>query len=141
MAGGTDVSHLGVAHGADHEVTVDGTAALGADAIMGELVLTECNIEVLLLAVDEVGTRTQDNVGEDAHDGDNGNETPEPTGIGTTSGCVSDDIDDGKDVYGDDTDHHKGQYHSNFGRDKLPEELAHLGGSFKFCVCGAFSFV
>ena len=66
VARGADVADLRVAVGAHDEVLVDGRAALGADAVVGQLVLAKRDVEVLLLAVNEVGARTQDHVGEKA---------------------------------------------------------------------------
>ena len=44
MAGGADVADLRVADGADNKVTVDGGAALGANAVVGELVLAQGDV-------------------------------------------------------------------------------------------------
>ena len=60
VARGADVPHLRVADGAHHKVAVDGSTALGADAVVRKLVLTKSNVKVLLLTVDEVGAGTQD---------------------------------------------------------------------------------
>ena len=90
MAGGADVAHLRVADRADHEVAVDGGAALGADAVVAELVLAQGDVKVLLLAVDEVGARPQDDVGEQAHDGDDGDDGPHPPGLRAAALGVAD---------------------------------------------------
>ena len=125
-----DVADLRVADGADHKVTVDGSAALGADAVVGELVLAQGDVQVLLLAVDEVGARAQDDVGEQAHDGDDGDDGPHPPGLGTAALGVADDVDDGEDVQHDDADDHEVEHHANLRGDELVEQFLHVWDSF-----------
>ena len=125
MAGRADVADLGVADRADDEVAIDRGAALGADAVVGQLVLAKGDVEVLLLAVDEVGARTQDDVGKKAHDGDDRDDGPQPPGLGTTALGVTDDVHDGKDIQHHDTGKQQVQDHANLGRDELVDKIGH----------------
>ena len=62
MAAGANVANLGVAHGADHKVLLDGGAALRAGAVLGKLALAQGHVQLLLLAVGRIGVRAQDQV-------------------------------------------------------------------------------
>ena len=131
VAGGADVADLRVADRADNEVAVDGGAALGADAVVAELVLAQGDVEVLLLAVDEVGARAQDDVGEQAHDGDDRDDGPHPPGLRAAALGVADDVDDGEDVEHDDAHDHEVEDHADLGGDELVEQfLRHVRDSF-----------
>ena len=123
VTGRADVAHLRVADGTDHEVAVDGGAALGADAVVRELVLAQGNVEVLLLTVDEVGARAQDNVREDAHNRDDRYDGPDPPRLGATALRVADDVDDGQDVHHHDASHHQVEHHADLGGQELVEKF------------------
>ena len=78
MTAGAHVANLGVAHGADDEVFLDGRAALRAGAVLGKLALAQGHVQLLLLAVGRIGVRAQDQVGDETHKRDEG-EMPHAT--------------------------------------------------------------
>ena len=125
MAGRADVADLGVADRAHDEVAVDRRAALGADAVVRQLVLAQGDVQVLLLAVHQVAGRTQDDIGEQAHDGDHADDRPEPPGLGSTALCVADDINDGKDIEHHDAGDHEVEHHADLRRDDLIQKVGH----------------
>lgn len=102
MAAGAHVANLGVAHGADHKVLLDGGTALGAGAVLGKLALAQGHVQLLLLAVGRVGMRAQDQVGDEAHKRDKGDDAPCHVGAGATAAGVDEHIDDRQHVQGDD---------------------------------------
>lgn len=57
VAVGAHIADLRVAHGAHDEVAVDGRAAVGAGAVVLQLVLAQGDLELLLVAVDSVRRR------------------------------------------------------------------------------------
>ena len=102
MAAGAHVANLGVAHGADDKVLLDGGAALRAGAVLGKLALAQGHVQLLLLAVGRVGVRAQDQVGDEANKRDEGDDAPCHVGAGTAAASVDEHIDDRQHVQGDD---------------------------------------
>lgn len=102
MAAGAHVANLGVAHGADHKVLLDGGAALGAGAVLGKLALAQGHVQLLLFTVGRVGMRAQDQVGDEAHKRDEGDDAPCHVSAGATAASVDEHIDDRQHVQGDD---------------------------------------
>lgn len=102
MAAGAYVANLGIAHRADDEVLLDGRAALRAGAVLGKLALTQGHVQLLLLAVGRIGVRAQDQVGNEAHKRDEGDDAPCHVGAGTAAASVDKHIDDRQHIQGDD---------------------------------------
>ena len=102
MAAGAHVANLGVAHWADDKVLLDRGAALRAGAILGKLALAQGHVQLLLLAVGRVGVRTQDQIGDEAHKRDEGDDAPCHVGAGAAAASVDEHIDDRQHVQGDD---------------------------------------
>lgn len=105
MAAGAHVANLGVAHWADDKVLLDGGAALRAGAVLGKLALAQGHVQLLLLAVGRVGVRTQDQVGDEAHKRNQGDDAPCHVGAGAAAASVDEHIDDRQHVQGDDKAH------------------------------------
>ena len=98
MAAGAYVANLRIADGADHEVLLDRCAAFRAGAVLGELTLAEGDIELLLLAVGEVGVGAQHDIAHESGDRNKRDDGPK-RGIGHTAALgIDHDIDHGKDV-------------------------------------------
>lgn len=102
MAAGAHVANLGVAHWADDKVLLDGGAALRAGAVLGKLALAQGHVQLLLLAVGRVGVRAQDQIGDEAHERDQGDDAPCHVGAGAAAASVDEHIDDRQHVQGDD---------------------------------------
>lgn len=102
MAAGAHVANLGIAHGADHKVFLDGGATLRAGAVLGKLALAQGHVQLLLLAVGRVGMRAQDQVGDEAHERNEGDDAPCHVGAGAAAASVDEHIDDRQYVQGDD---------------------------------------
>ena len=97
---------------------------------MAELVLAQGDVQILLLAVDEVGARAKDDVGKEPHDGDDGDDRPHPPRLRAAALGVANDVDDGEDVEHDDAHDHQVEDHADLGRDELVEKFLHVGDSF-----------
>ena len=102
MAAGAHVANLGVAHGADNKVLLDGGAALRAGAVLGKLALAQGHVQLLLLAVGRIGVRTKDQVGDETHKRDEGDDAPCHVGTGAAAAGVDEHIDDRQHIQGDD---------------------------------------
>ena len=77
-AGRTDIAHLGVAHGADDKVLLDRSATLRAGAILSQLTLAQRHVELLLLAIGEIGVGAKRQIGNKASKRDERHEAPDP---------------------------------------------------------------
>jgi len=127
MAAGADVANLGIAHRADDEVLLDGRAALGAGAVLGKLALAQGHVQLLLLAVGRVGVRTQDQVGDEAHKRDKGDDAPCHVGAGAAATSVDEHIDDRQHIQGDDEANEGIDDAHKLRRHELGDVLGHYG--------------
>ena len=98
VAAGADVAHLGIAYRADDEILLDGSAALRAGAVLGKLTLAQGHVEFLLLAVGHIGAGAQHQVGDQAHERNEGHETPNPKQLDAAALGVDENVDDGEQV-------------------------------------------
>ena len=87
--------------------------------------LAQGDVEVLLLAVHQVGAGAQDDVGEQAHDGDDRDDRPKPPGLCATALGITDDVDDRQDVEHHDAGDHQVEHHTDLGRDELVKKVRH----------------
>jgi len=101
LARGADVADLRVAHRADDEVLLDGGAAVGTAAILGELALAQRHVELLLLAIRHVGRRAHHDIGHKADERDEGEQAPGPKRLDAATLRVDEDIHDGEQVESD----------------------------------------
>lgn len=127
MAAGTDVANLGIAHRADDEVLLDGRAALRAGAVLGKLALAQGHVQLLLLAVGRIGVRTQDQVGNEAHKRDEGDDAPCHVGAGAAAASVDEHIDDRQHIQGDDKANEGIDDAHKLRRHELGDVLGHYG--------------
>ena len=127
MAAGAYVANLGVAHRADDEVLLDGCAALRAGAVLGKLALAQGHVQLLLLAVGRVGVRAQDQVGDEAHKRDEGDDAPCHVGAGATAASVDEHIDDRQHIQGDDKANEGIDDAHKLRRHELGDVLGHYG--------------
>lgn len=127
MAAGADVANLGVAHRADDEVLLDGRAALRAGAVLGKLALAQGHVQLLLLAVRRVGVRAQDQVGDEAHKRDEGDDAPCHVGAGAAAASVDEHIDDRQHIQGDDKANEGIDDAHKLRRHELGDVLGHYG--------------
>ena len=102
VAARADVAHLGVANRAHHEVLLDGAAAMRAGAVLGKLALAQSHVELLLLAVGEVGVRPQDVVCDKAHKGQKGKQAPCPEVLGPAAARIDEHVYHREDIQRDD---------------------------------------
>lgn len=130
MAAGADIANLGVAHRADDEVLLDGRAALRAGAVLGKLALAQGHVQLLLLAVGRVGVRTQDQVGDEAHKRDEGDDAPCHVGAGAAAASVDKHIDDRQHIEGDDKANEGIDDAHKLRRHELGDVLGHWGVPF-----------
>lgn len=127
MAAGAYVANLGIAHRADDEVLLDGRAALRAGAVLGKLALAQGHVQLLLLAVRRVGVRTQDQVGNEAHKRDEGDDAPCHVGAGAAAASVDEHIDDRQHIQGDDKANEGIDDAHKLRRHELGDVLGHYG--------------
>lgn len=127
MAAGADVANLGIAHGADDEVLLDGRATLRAGAVLGKLALAQGHVQLLLLAVGRVGVRAQDQVGDEAHKRDEGDDAPCHVGAGAAAASVDEHIDDRQHIQGDDKANEGIDDAHKLRRHELGDVLGHYG--------------
>ena len=127
MAAGADVANLGIAHRADHKVFLDGRAALRAGAVLGKLALAQGHVQLLLLAVGRVGVRAQDQVGNEAHKRDEGDDAPCHVGAGAAAASVDKHIDDRQHIQGDDKANEGIDDAHKLRRHELGDVLGHYG--------------
>lgn len=127
MAAGADVANLGVAHRADHKVLLDGRAALRAGAVLGKLALAQGHVQLLLLAVGRVGVRAQDQIGNEAHKRDEGDDAPCHVGAGAAAASVDEHIDDRQHIQGDDKANEGIDDAHKLRRHELGDVLGHYG--------------
>ena len=127
MAAGADVANLGVTHRADDEVLLDGCAALRAGAVLGKLALAQGHVQLLLLAVGRVGVRAQDQVGNEAHKRDEGDDAPCHVGAGAAAASVDEHIDDRQHIQGDDKANKGIDDAHKLRRHELGDVLGHYG--------------
>ena len=125
MAAGAHVANLGVAHRADDKVLLDGRAALRAGAVLGKLALAQGHVQLLLLAVGRVGVRAQDQVGDEAHKRDEGDDAPCHVGAGAAAASVDEHIDDRQHVQGDDKAREGIDYAHKLRRHELVDVFGH----------------
>lgn len=125
MAAGAHVANLGVAHRAHDKVLLDGRAALRAGAVLGKLALAQGHVQLLLLAVGRVGVRAQDQVGDEAHKRDQGDDAPCHVGAGAAAASVDEHIDDRQHVQGDDKAHEGIDDAHKLRRHELGDILGH----------------
>ena len=127
MAAGAHVANLGIAHRADDEVLLDGRAALRAGAVLGKLTLAQGHVQLLLLAVGRVGVRAQDQVGDEAHKRDEGDDAPCHVGAGAAAASVDEHIDDRQHIQGDDKANEGIDDAHKLRRHELGDVLGHYG--------------
>ena len=127
MAAGAYVANLGVAHRADDEVLLDGRAALRAGAVLGKLALAQGHVQLLLLAVGRVGVRAQDQVGDETHKRDEGDDAPCHVGAGAAAASVDEHIDDRQHIQGDDKANKGIDDAHKLRRHELGDVLGHYG--------------
>lgn len=127
MAAGAHVANLGIAHRADNEVLLDGSAALRAGAVLGKLALAQGHVQLLLLAVGRVGVRAQDQVGNEAHKRDEGDDAPCHVGAGAAAASVDKHIDDRQHIQGDDKANEGIDDAHKLRRHELGDVLGHYG--------------
>ena len=125
MAAGADVANLGIAHGAHHKVLLDGAAALGAAAVLSKLTLAQGHVELLLLAIGHVRVRTKHQVGNEAHERDEGNDAPCPKGAHAATLGVDEHVHHGKDVQSGDETNKQIDRHHELRRHELLDVLRH----------------
>ena len=127
MAAGAHVTNLGVAHGAHDKILLDGGAALRAGAVLGKLALAQGHVKLLLLAVGRVGVRAQDQIGDEAHKRDQGDDAPRHVGAGAAAASVDEHIDDRQHIQGDDKANKGIDDAHKLRRHKLGDVLGHYG--------------
>lgn len=127
MAAGTYVANLGIAHRADDEVPLDGRAALRAGAVLGKLALAQGHVQLLLLAVGRIGVRAQDQVGNEAHKRDKGDNAPCNVGAGAAAASVDKHLDDRQHIQGDDKANEGIDDAHKLRRHELGDVLGHYG--------------
>lgn len=127
MAAGAHVTNLGVAHWADDKVLLDGSAALRAGAVLGKLALAQGHVQLLLLAVGRVGVRAQDQVGDEAHKRDEGDDAPCHVGAGAAAASVDEHIYDRQHIQGDDKANKGIDDAHKLRRHELGDVLGHYG--------------
>lgn len=127
MAAGAHVANLRIAHRADDEILLDGRAALRAGAVLGKLALAQGHVQLLLLAVGRVGVRAQDQVGDETHKRDEGDDTPCHVGAGAAAASVDEHIDDRQHIQGDDKANEGIDDAHKLRRHELGDVLGHYG--------------
>ena len=125
MAAGAHIANLGVAHRAHDKVLLDGRAALRAGTVLSKLALTQGHVQLLLLAVGRVGMRTQDQIGDEAHKRDEGDDAPCHVGAGAAAASVDEHINDRQHVQGDDKAHEGIDDAHKLRRHELGDVLGH----------------
>lgn len=126
MARRAHIANLRVADRAHDEVTINGGPTLRADTIVRELMLTQRNVKILLLAIHEIGAWPQDHIRKKAHHRDNRDDCPKPPWLSTTALSVADDINDGKNIEHYNASNYQIEHQTNFRCNNLVQKVGHI---------------
>lgn len=128
VAARAHVADLGVAHGAHHEILLDGGAALRAAAVLGQLTLAQGHVELLLLAIGEHGAGAQHEIGDQAHERDDGDDAPHPGLLHAATARIDDHIGDREGIERHDAGDERVDDSHELRRHDLLNVLRHTAG-------------